>query len=123
MKLIKQHAAALDVMVGRMHADMGIKTSDMRNVQGDACNKLEAMHKLKDDMAAEVEEMKQLRIDIIKYVEKKRRESERDQKGVRARAPTLTIPCTRSMPLLNNLVKSKEHSQRRRTGSRKRRPP
>ena len=75
MKLIKQHAAALDAMVGKMHADMETTTHDMHNVQADVPNKFEAIHKSKDDMAAKLEEMKQLPIDIIKYVEKKRRES------------------------------------------------
>ena len=75
MKLIIQHAAALDAMVGKVHADMKPTTHDMRNVQANATNKLEAIHKSEDDMAAKVEEMKQRHIDIMKYVEKKRRES------------------------------------------------
>ena len=66
VKLIKQHAAALDAMVRKMHAGMETTTHNMRNVQADATNKLEAIHKSKDDMAAKVEEMKQLQIDIIK---------------------------------------------------------
>ena len=73
---IKQHAAALDAMVARkMHADMETTTHNMRNVQADVTNTLEAIHKSKADMAGKFEEMKQLQIDIIKYVEKKRRES------------------------------------------------
>ena len=75
MKLIKQHAADLDGMLGKMHVNMETTTCDMRNVQAEATNKLEAIHKSKDDMAAQVEEKKQLHIDIIKYVEKKHRES------------------------------------------------
>ena len=72
MKLIKQHAAALDAMVREMHAGMETTAHDMRNVQADATNKLVAIHKSKDDVAAKVEEMKQLHIDIIKYITKKR---------------------------------------------------
>ena len=75
MKLIKQHTAALGAMVGKLHTDMETTSHDMRNVEADATNKLEAIHKSKDDMAAKVDEMKQLHIDIIKYAEKKRRES------------------------------------------------
>ena len=74
VKVIKQHEAALDAMVGEMHVDMETTTSDMRNVQADATNKLEAIQKSKDDMAAKVEELKELHIDIVKYVEKKSRE-------------------------------------------------
>ena len=75
MKLITQHAAALDAMVRKMYIDMKTTTSDMRNVQANTTNKLEVIQKSNDDMAAKVEEMKQLHIDIMKYVEKKRRES------------------------------------------------
>ena len=61
MKLIKQHAAALHEMVGKMHADLKTTTHDMRNVPIDATNKFEAIPKSKDDMVAKVEEMKQIR--------------------------------------------------------------
>ena len=74
MKLMKQRTAALDAIVRKMHVDMKTTPSDMRNVQANATNKLEAIHKSKDDMAAKVEEMQQLHIDITKYVEKESRE-------------------------------------------------
>ena len=52
MKLIKEHGAALDAMVWKMHAGMDTTTRDMPNVQAAATNRLDAIHKSNDDMAA-----------------------------------------------------------------------